>query len=77
MDEARLEKLTRMVGGRFKLTALVQKRMQELIGSEQGFGTPDVDKVFERVLREVEEGRIALQPPEKPGALPEGQEEKK
>ena len=69
MDEARLEKLAKMVGGRFKLTALVQKRMQEMVGSEHSFGGPHVDKVFEQVLQEIEEGRIQLRTPEAPQAL--------
>lgn len=63
MDDARLERLTKLAGGRFRLVSLVQKRMQELITGAHGFGAPDVDNLFERVLREVEEGRIRLELP--------------
>jgi len=74
MDDARLERLTRRVGGRFKLAALVQKRMQELVSADHGFGEAKVDNLFERVLHEIEEGRIQLElPPAEPG-LPEPKE---
>ena len=63
MDDARLERLTRIAGGRFRLTSLVQKRMQELIAAAHGFGGPDIDNIFEKVLCEIEEGRVTLELP--------------
>lgn len=78
MEEARIEKLSKMVGGRFKLAALVQKRMKELVHSSTGFGEPVVDGIFRRVLNEIEEGQIELHlpsPEESPESLPEGEEE--
>ena len=63
MDSERLEQLTQKVGGRFRLTTLLQKRMAELVR-----GSPpmlDVDpeiaeNLFEVALREIEAGRIEL-----------------
>lgn len=73
MDDARLERLTKVVGGRFRLTALVQKRMQEITTSAHAFGEPNIDNMFERVLSEIESGRIKIELPEggEPRVLPE------
>lgn len=77
MDDARLERLTRMVGGRYRLASLVQKRIQELVAGQRTFGDSRpaaADDLMERVLREIEEGRIVLQLPgaaSGPTALPE------
>lgn len=63
MDPERLEILTRKVGGRFRLTTLLQKRMAELVkGSPPMLEvTNDVaDNLFEIALREIEAGRIEL-----------------
>ena len=68
MEEARIEKLSRMVGGRFKLAALIQKRMQQLVHGSTGFGEPVIDGIFRRVLAEIEEGQVTLK-------LPSGEEE--
>ena len=76
MDDARLEKLTDLAGGRFRLAALVQKRMQELVSTDRGFGEPKIDRLFETILQEIEEGRIRLQVPEGHQALPEEEEKK-
>ncbi len=61
MDVERLDRLVATVGGRFKLAGLVQKRMQELLSSTQGFGVANVDGLFEKVLQEIEVGKIKLQ----------------
>lgn len=63
MDPERLESLTRKVGGRFRLTSLLQKRMAELVkGSPPMLETSDdiADNLFEIALREIEAGRIEL-----------------
>ncbi len=74
MDDARLERLTKQAGGRYRLAALAQKRMQELITAAHGFGEPSVDNMFERVLAEIESGRVKLELPagEEPQALGKG-----
>ena len=60
MDVERLEKLTTKVGGRFRLTALLQKRLAELVkGSPAMVDTPS-NNYFEIALAEIEEGRIEL-----------------
>ena len=64
MDDARLEKLTKMVGGRFRLASLVQKRMQEMTTATHSFSEPNVDNMFERILVEIETGRIKIELPE-------------
>ncbi|HRU06837.1 MAG TPA: DNA-directed RNA polymerase subunit omega [Candidatus Brocadiia bacterium] len=84
MDPERLEKLTRKVGGRFRLTSLLQKRMAELVKGSPAMleVTNDVaDNLFEIALREIEAGRIelirpwmaedALHTPALPAAAPE------
>ena len=75
MDDARLEKLSHQVGGRFKLTALVQRRMQELLSDEHPFGERNIDNLFDNVLREIEEGKISLELPEA-AALTDGKKKK-
>ena len=63
MDPERLEQLTRKVGGRFRLTTLLQKRMGELVkGSPPMLEMSDeiADNLFEIALREIEAGRIEL-----------------
>jgi len=60
MKVDRLEKLTQKVGGRFRLTALLQKRLAELVkGSPPLVDLPAKD-YFEVALREIEEGKIEL-----------------
>lgn len=75
MDDARLDKLTQKVGGRFKLTALVQRRMQELLSTEHPFGDPDIDNIFDNVLTEIEEGKISLSLTDSGRAVLEGDTE--
>jgi hypothetical protein len=56
------------VGGRFRLTTLIQKRMQEYhLGG--GAFMPDVrnlNELFELVLGQIERGEIELAEPEEP-----------
>ena len=60
MNVDRLERLTQKVGGRFRLTALLQKRLAELVkGSPPLVDLPAAD-YFEIALSEIEEGRIEL-----------------
>jgi DNA-directed RNA polymerase subunit K/omega len=80
MDDTRLERLTQLVGGRFKLTSLVQKRMQQRIAAaSSGLGEPLVENLFESVLREIEQGQIRLELRSEPAllSLPGATEEKK
>jgi DNA-directed RNA polymerase subunit omega len=49
IDELKSEKLIRKIGGRFKLTALVQKRLSELM---QG-GRPLIKDIEDKTLLEI------------------------
>jgi DNA-directed RNA polymerase subunit omega len=60
MDVDRLEQLTQKVGGRFRLTALLQKRLAELVKGSPPLVDLPSNNFFEVALREIEEGRIEL-----------------
>ena len=60
MDVDRLEQLTQKVGGRFRLTALLQKRLSELVKGSPAMVDLPSNNYFEIALREIEEGRIEL-----------------
>ena len=60
MDVDRLEKLTQKVGGKFRLTALLQKRLSELVKGSPALVDLPSNNYFEVALREIEEGRIEL-----------------
>ena len=60
MDVDRLEQLTQKVGGRFRLTALLQKRLAELVKGSPPLVDMPSNNFFETALREIEEGRIEL-----------------
>jgi len=61
-QEQRVEELSKLVGGRFALTALVQKRMRDYHLSGRAFmpNTRDLNELFELVLDQVENGVIRL-----------------
>ena len=74
-QEQRVEELSKKVGGRFKLTSLVQKQMREYHLAGRAF-MPDVrniNELFEYILDQVENGEIELRLPEeiKPRELPQ------
>ena len=56
------DELVEKIGGRFKLTALIQKRLQELIRNGETIGSVGTSRAFERVVREISEGTITLLP---------------
>jgi len=61
IEDLRNEDLIKQVGGKFKLTALIQRRMKELVHGarpliEREPGMTDV----EVVVREIREGKIAI-----------------
>lgn len=60
MDVERLERLTQKVGGRFRITALLQKRLVELVKGSPPLVDLPSNNYFEIALREIEEGRIEL-----------------
>lgn len=61
-EEARVERISGLVGGRFKLTTIILKRMQEYHKMGRAF-MPTVssfDELFNYVLDEIERGKIGL-----------------
>jgi len=71
-EEGRVEELSRLVGGRFRLTALIQKQAREYYSAGRAFmpSVRNFDELFNYILDEVEQGKIALALPGA-GAAPE------
>jgi len=61
-EEDRIEHLSRMVGGRFKLATLLQKQAREYYAGGRAFmpSVRNLDELFNYILEEVEEGKITL-----------------
>lgn len=70
-QEHRVEELSKKVGGRFKLTALVQKQVRQyhLVGRAFMPDVKNLNELFEFVLDQVENEEIRLRLPE--SAAPE------
>jgi hypothetical protein len=64
-EEGRVEELSRKVGGRFKLTAMVQKQAEEYYRGGRAFmpTVRNLDELFRKILDDIEEGRITLSLP--------------
>lgn len=60
LDSARLERLVAIAGGKFNLTALIQKRMRDVILHSPRLGETDTHELFNTVLDEIETGNIEL-----------------
>jgi len=60
--EARVEELSKKVGGRFKLTALIQKQVAQYVRGGRTFmpNVKNLDELFDYVLDEIEQGKIQL-----------------
>jgi DNA-directed RNA polymerase subunit omega len=67
IEQLKSEDLTNKVGGRFKLSALIQKRWRELMMGARPMVEPGNMTPMELVIREIEEGKIVSGPPQ-PGA---------
>ena len=57
---ALIDELVKKVGGRYKLTVLIQKRMRELNRDPSTLFEKNPMKPFDRVLHEINEGTIEL-----------------
>jgi DNA-directed RNA polymerase subunit omega len=58
------DELTRKLGGRFQLSSLIQKRLQELNAGARPLVDPkDGETQFDTVLREIAENKIYLEAP--------------
>lgn len=75
--EDRVESLSKKVGGRFKLTSLVQKQARDYYAGGRAFmpSVRNLDELFNYILDEIEEGKIALKLPEERKAEQEKAEE--
>lgn len=60
MDILEIEEAIRKVGGRFKLTVLINKRIRELIRGYRPLVKIDSTNPMEIAFREILEGKIAL-----------------
>ena len=61
-EEGRVEELSRQVGGRFKLTALIQRQAREYYLGGRAFmpSVRNFDELFNYILDEIEQGKITL-----------------
>ena len=73
-QEGRIEDLSRKVGGRFKLTALVQKQARDYYLGGRAFmpNVRNLDELFNYILDEVESDKIGLltRGPDEPAPSP-------
>jgi DNA-directed RNA polymerase subunit K/omega len=81
-EEGRVEELSRAVGGRFKLTTLIQKQARQYYEGGRAFmpSVRNFDDLFNYILDEIEQGKIDLILPGEmeeagPPELPEPAEE--
>jgi len=63
MDDISLQDLAEKVGGRFKLSVLIQKRLRELLKGSPRLIEMDAARPMDIAMREVQEGLIQLIPP--------------
>jgi len=62
-EEDRIEHLSKLVGGRFKLATLLQKQAREYYAGGRAFmpSVRNLDELFNYILEEVEQGKITLE----------------
>jgi len=67
IDKLKSTEIINKVGGRFKLTALIQKRMKELVqGARPLIENPEGKTQIEIVTQEILEDKITIDVEEKP-----------
>jgi len=61
-QEGRIEDLSKQVGGRFRLTTLIQKQARDYYLGGRAFmpSVRNLDELFSYILNEIEEGKISL-----------------
>jgi DNA-directed RNA polymerase subunit K/omega len=57
----RIDEMAVKVGGRFRLAALIQRRLQEVVQTAPHVLHQSEESPFRMVLREIEEGKIELE----------------
>lgn len=60
----RIDDLALEMGGRFKLAALIQRRLQEIVRTAPHVLHQAGESPIRQVLKEIEEGKIELEPDE-------------
>ncbi len=60
IDALKSDELVSKVGGRFRLTALMQRRWLELMRGERAMVDPTGKQLLEVVVQEILEGKIAI-----------------
>ncbi|MHC4472439.1 MAG: DNA-directed RNA polymerase subunit omega [Planctomycetota bacterium] len=60
----RIDELAEKMGGRFKLAALIQRRLQEITHTAPHLLHHSGDTPIRMVLKEIEDGKIELEPDE-------------
>lgn len=61
LDQSKLEALTKKVGGRFRLTSLIQKRLVSLMRTRrEGTRVPSTTELLDIAVKEIEDGKIIL-----------------
>jgi len=69
---SRIHELAERVGGYFRLTSLVQKRLREAVRGSSAFApSQNTNTLFELTLDEVEQGSIEIALPEEAEAAQE------
>lgn len=64
IEALRNDDIIEKLGGRFKLSALIQRRMLELMQGARPMVDPKGLTDIEVVIREIEEDKIAFEPPQ-------------
>ncbi|MBM4036044.1 MAG: DNA-directed RNA polymerase subunit omega [Planctomycetes bacterium] len=62
MDESRIDRLARKVGGRFKLASLVMKRLVDINRGSQPLAEPEGNNLLYTALKEIESDLVRLAP---------------
>lgn len=73
MDLKKLSDAEKLVGGKFMLSTLMQKRLVELMRGAPPLVNSGVTNMHEIVLEEILQGKIALGEPEPDKPAPEGE----
>lgn len=64
IEELKDDKIIHMIGGRFKLTALIQKRWLELMRGSRPMVEHEGLSDLETVIKEIAEGKVDAQMPD-------------
>ena len=73
MDLKKLSDAEKLVGGKFKLSTLMQKRLVELMRGAPKLVNSGATNMHEVVIEEILQGKIKLGEPEAPKPVPEGE----